>query len=73
MRSGQVREASQREADREYLPVRLAYYHDKTTGLCFAAHNLSYNNAVLTYVPCSDAVMARCAFIGTAARPVLDP
>jgi hypothetical protein len=34
----------------------LVYFKDPRTGICFAGRNLSSNTAVVTTVPCSDAV-----------------
>jgi hypothetical protein len=52
------------EQEREFLEANLSYYYDKRTGLCFAATNLQYNSATLTEVPCNEAVMSNCDFIG---------
>lgn len=61
--------AASYEADREYLWRDLVYYHDKNTGLCFAGANLRFENSILTHVPCTEAVLARCSFIGTFPGP----
>lgn len=50
---------------RQYLESNIVYFYDKQTALCFAGANLGYSSSVLTQVPCTEQVMARCDFVGS--------